>query len=422
MTDVLDTAYEYWKEPIEVAGDWWADKIRAAVDPLKPYRRDIVELDKPSTIELAIKDAYHNRRDLPAYQNELAAINWLGSSYSGADIKVVAHLYTDIDRNVRAAALSQEMLVSDEVAEACRRLVSLTPLSADDVRRATATDLRDYFLATAGLGFTNSGTGAEIEAGAIPPPENGIVKDKARSYILPLFYSYGLSQSGVEKIKHATARIEQEHTAIADSIQNQLKKLQELKDNASSTVTLATLQTLSVQSHREKMGVRALGQSYVKGYTRGPRTIGGSMIFTVFNEHALTHLIKAIGDARKTGEMREDVDFSSLIPDQLPPMDLTIIFANEYGSLSRMGIYGVEFMNDGLTMSVEDLLTEQVVNFVARDVDIMTSLGNRRLSQIERGVWSEGKERTASELLIGGGKAYNNYLRQLGVRRAMRRF
>jgi len=205
-----------------------------------------------------------------------------------------------------------------------------------------------------------------------------------------------------------------------------IKVMREVEFQGSSTEVLASLQTLSVQTHREKFGVRALGRSYVKGYTRGPRTIAGSMIFTVFNEHALGRLIRAIGNPAFVGESKLDTNTSSLIPDQLPPIDISIIFANEYGSVSRMSIYGVEFVNDGHTISIEDLMTEEVMNFVARDIDIMTSVGRRKLSQLEQGLWTsdDGQSLEGTTLLkrtlFGGNYDYNQYLVRLGVRSSIR--
>ena len=126
------------------------------------------------------------------------------------------------------------------------------------------------------------------------------------------------------------------------------------------------------------------------------------------------------------GESKLDTNLSTLIPDQLPPIDLTIVFANEYGSISRMGIYGVEFVNSGMVMSIEDLLTEETVNFVARDIDIMTSVGRRKLSQMEKGLWTteegrplEGTELLRKTLFASEGK-YQEYLVNLGVRRSLR--
>jgi hypothetical protein len=44
---------------------------------------------------------------------------------------------------------------------------------------------------------------------------------------------------------------------------------------------------------------------------------------------------------------------------------------NEYGAVSRLVLYGVELVNEGQTMSIDDLITENVVNFVARHIEPM---------------------------------------------------
>ena len=142
------------------------------------------------------------------------------------------------------------------------------------------------------------------------------------------------------------------------------------------------------------------------------------MIFTVIKEHPLKRLIMAIGDPKLVGESQSDTAAASLLPDQLPPVDLTIIFANEYGSMSRMGIYGVEFFTDGLTLSSEDIFSEQVLNFSARDIDLMTSVGIMKLSNLDRGIYNDdGVELSATALLITGEEKYNELLEKIGLRR-----
>jgi len=63
--------------------------------------------------------------------------------------------------------------------------------------------------------------------------------------------------------------------------------------------------------------------------------------------------------------------------DQLPPLDISLIFANEYGAISHMGIWGVEFMQEGATFSIEDIFSESVVQYVARDLDPMRLVSKR---------------------------------------------
>lgn len=136
-----------------------------------------------------------------------------------------------------------------------------------------------------------------------------------------------------------------------------------------TTKVLAELQTISISTYREKTPVRACGNVGVKGYARGTRTVAGSMIFTIFDRNVLFELLE-------TSSYDADDQFQSAIKDQLPPMDLTISFANEYGALSRMSLYGVEFVSEGQTMSIEDIILEDVCQFVARDVDPMTPVVN----------------------------------------------
>jgi hypothetical protein len=82
--------------------------------------------------------------------------------------------------------------------------------------------------------------------------------------------------------------------------------------------------------------------------------------------------------------------------DQIPPLDISIAFANEYGNISWMAILGVDFINEGMVMSIEDLFVESTAQYVARDYDPMRRVGNRSLTR-NRGV---GQELTGSSLMM----------------------
>ena len=132
-------------------------------------------------------------------------------------------------------------------------------------------------------------------------------------------------------------------------------------ENRSRTKKLADLQTLTISSYREKVPVRALGHVGAKGYTRGPRTIGGSMIFTIFDKSVLAEMM--VESYRIEQYAMDNVGiFNAVLIDQIPPFDITVLFANETGSMSRLAIYGVELVQEGQTMSVEDLVTESVAH------------------------------------------------------------
>ena len=137
-----------------------------------------------------------------------------------------------------------------------------------------------------------------------------------------------------------------------------------LPDN--EPVTLGELQTFSYSMHRKKHPVRTVGHVAPRGYARGSRTLAGSMIFTVFNFYAFYRL-PHMRDAISTGLFG--------VADMLPPFDVNLTFANEHGSFSKMRIYGMSFVDEGGTMSIDDMLTESTFSYVARGIQPLTARG-----------------------------------------------
>jgi hypothetical protein len=58
----------------------------------------------------------------------------------------------------------------------------------------------------------------------------------------------------------------------------------------------------------------------------------------------------------------------AVYPDQLMPFDITITAANEYGQLGTLRIYGVEILNFGSGISVDDIVTEIQTTFICRAI------------------------------------------------------
>jgi hypothetical protein len=136
-----------------------------------------------------------------------------------------------------------------------------------------------------------------------------------------------------------------------------------LLPNEPGSLTLGELQTISYSVHRENKPVRTLGHTNVRGFVKGPRTIAGSLIFTVFNEYAFYRLTQF-----------KQLMHSGLYPmaDMLPPFDVVLTFANESGSFSKMKIYGVTIVDEGGTMSIDDLISEQTYTYMARGIQPLT--------------------------------------------------
>lgn len=152
------------------------------------------------------------------------------------------------------------------------------------------------------------------------------------------------------------------------------------KSNVPQSKVLAELQTISISSYRETGNVRTLGSVYPRGYTVGPRSIAGSMIFTIFHEHVLHEVLNAQTSAYSTGAGDFDrFRYTTMLPDQLPPLDLSLVFANEYGAISNMGLYGVKFFQEGMTFSIQDIYSENTVQYMALDFDPLRVAEQRKI-------------------------------------------
>ncbi|MBD3268406.1 hypothetical protein GF373_17200 [bacterium] len=148
------------------------------------------------------------------------------------------------------------------------------------------------------------------------------------------------------------------------------------QDIGDALIPLASAQTLSISIFRETVAVRGCGSITSKGHTRGPRTVAGSIIFIQMDEHALAALMHN-PPTRFAHESRIN---SLLYIDQLPPFIISAAFANEYGKLSQMNIYGIQFISDGIVLSIEDIFTEDTCTFIATDVDTLHRVGDTKFT------------------------------------------
>jgi hypothetical protein len=122
----------------------------------------------------------------------------------------------------------------------------------------------------------------------------------------------------------------------------------------------AELQTLTISSARSISPVRRLGEAHVHKYTRGARTIAGSLIFTNFNRDVFADFYKMHpGDSFLNSSVPFHVD-------QLPEFHIIISAANEFGTFANMALINVTLTNFGTTMSVHDLMVESTYTYVAQ--------------------------------------------------------
>lgn len=171
------------------------------------------------------------------------------------------------------------------------------------------------------------------------------------------------------------------------------------------------VQGVSYTVTREKAPLYTMGSADPRSFSRGKRGIAGSLIFLVFDRSGLLDAMShkmylankwETSSGQTTVQASKPLDAGSVVGgvqagtapvgddldprfkvssgatdkhwataryhDQIPPFDLVITAANEYGHTCRMSVQGVEIMNVGSGMSVDDITTDESCTFVARSV------------------------------------------------------
>lgn len=127
-----------------------------------------------------------------------------------------------------------------------------------------------------------------------------------------------------------------------------------------SVLVTGEMQTITISSARSISPVRTLGTVAPQGYTRGARTIAGTMIFSNLLKDSF---IEHYQQGRDNGE----TDFDSFFVDQIPSFSIVITAANEYGAVANSVIKGITISNFGTTMSVDDMYMESTYTYVAEE-------------------------------------------------------
>lgn len=137
-----------------------------------------------------------------------------------------------------------------------------------------------------------------------------------------------------------------------------------VKAGEAATGNLATGATRWGQS-----GTGAITPGAIDGSNSRPTTIVNGVV-TGWDNAAATDIYVPNGFAPIRGE-------NVLYADTLPPFDITMTFANEYGQCAFQKIYDVDILNEGSGVSVDTVVMERQMTYVAR-----------RVSPLIKGVYS----------------------------------
>ena len=180
---------------------------------------------------------------------------------------------------------------------------------------------------------------------------------------------------------------------------------------------IGSLDALSYSSFREKNAVRTLGRSHAVAYTRGPRTIAGSLNFNVIQENELLRFANN-GNTKISETARK-----SALLDQILPFHIILIFSNEFGAHSALHLFNVEIASENQRMSVHDIIIQNSMSFYATDVLPMENIGNsfKSVYQMLKGITQQVSERHSSNGRLGIRKSLDSFSNDKAIQERLNR-
>ena len=175
---------------------------------------------------------------------------------------------------------------------------------------------------------------------------------------------------------------------------------------------IGQLQAISYAVQREKAPVFVMGSVDAKAFSRGKRGIAGTIVSLMMDQHLILNtpfadtffladkdeIFPTVADKNDASDLSDlgslDPSFvfdssdlsgayqvsAAWYPDQLPPFDVVIVAANEYGKSATMRIYGIEILNEGSGFSIDDMVIENQMTYICRTILPWQKLGSWDMS------------------------------------------
>lgn len=135
------------------------------------------------------------------------------------------------------------------------------------------------------------------------------------------------------------------------------------------TYELPGVQLVSISTHRDVYPVVASGRRGIKGFTKGHRTVAGTLGFTVLGESPWAECMRAY--ARWRG-VRENLLYSH--PDELPPFDILLTFFTEAGDTGFIQLRSVQILDSAQNVNINDIQLSQTFSFMAAEATELINL------------------------------------------------
>ena len=166
-------------------------------------------------------------------------------------------------------------------------------------------------------------------------------------------------------------------------------------------VKLNSVVSLSWSVYRAKTPVTPLGESLVSGFGLGHKTVAGHIIKTLTYKDELSAIVQYYSKVSldyKNANYVENLgskvsisldskyeitqkNFDSLMKDDLVPFNIHAYSISEYtGHIIKDSIYGCTIINTGQVQSIENLITENTIAFVAKYIEQAQDVTNNHQS------------------------------------------
>lgn len=152
-------------------------------------------------------------------------------------------------------------------------------------------------------------------------------------------------------------------------------------------VKMNSVTTLSWSVYRAKIPVTPIGENTVTGFALGNKTVAGHIIKTLTYADEFTSVVEyysKLAIKYKQDNYYENLgskqpisldsnykitqkNFDSLMKDDLLPFNIHAYSISEYtGKIVKDSIYGCTIINTGQVQSIENLITENTISFMAK--------------------------------------------------------
>jgi hypothetical protein len=162
-----------------------------------------------------------------------------------------------------------------------------------------------------------------------------------------------------------------------------------------AVLTMASAISVSYSVYRAKSSVYNMGQPLLGGMAIGRKYVAGSIITVAYEVDEISEFInlfvdgtlaKAAGDNAQTSSNPTTLDteitnqsiadstlknIHTVMRDDLTPFNIHFLISDEntgQAQARQVSVYGCQFINNGQVMSINDIITENTLGFIGRDV------------------------------------------------------